>query len=191
MNKFSKIISGLTSPYLVITIFSLITIYHFSDSFYQFFAWAGILIILTVVSPLAYIFISIKQHKVTDLHVYLKEQRSIPFLIAIVGSILVLIIYYYLKVPKPLIAMIYAVIINGSAFAILSRYWKLSMHAATFASSLTIVSILVSSYWLILSPVIFLIIWARLSRKRHTLSQLITASILSPIITAITIVLLK
>lgn len=191
MNKFSKIISGLTSPYLVIPVFSLVIIYHFADSLNQFFIWSILLIALSVIAPLLYILISVKQNKVTDLHVYLKEQREIPFLIAITGSILVLIIYYYLQVPRPLIAMMYALTINGTIFALLSRYWKLSMHAATFASSLTIVSMLVSSYWLILSPIIILIIWARLFRKRHTLFQLITASILSPIITAITILLLR
>lgn len=190
-NKIAHLISGLTSPYVIIPIFSLVTIFHFANSFSQFFVWSILLIGLTVFAPLLYVLISVKQQKVTDLHVYLKEQRNTPFLIAIIGAIIVLFLYYYLHVPKALIAMVFALAVNGAVFALLSRYWKMSMHAATFASSLAIVSILVNGYWLILSPIIILIIWARLSRKRHTIFQLIAASVLSPIITAAILFLFK
>ena len=183
MNKLSKVISGITSPYLVIPIFSIITIFHYAKSIQNFMLWSVILIVLTVLLPLGYVFLSVKRNKMTDLHVFMKEQRTVPFVIAIVGSILTLFIYLFMKVPSALIAMTAALIINGAIFSVLSRYWKLSMHAATFLSSLTIVSILVSSIYWVLSPIIVLIIWARMQRKRHTFWQLIIAGLLSPILT--------
>lgn len=190
MNKFPKIISGLTSPYLIIPVFSLITIFHYSESLIDFILWSLTLIGLAVLLPLGYVFVSIKRKKITDLHVFMKEQRTIPFLVAILGSILALIIFYLINVPAALLVMTLAVIINGIIFSMLSKYWKLSMHAATFMSSLAIVSVLVSTTYWVLSPIIILIIWARMQRRRHTIWQLIIAGLLSTLITYIVLKLI-
>jgi len=177
------------SPYVVISVFSLITIYHHVVNWIEFANFAGILVVFSILAPLTYVFIAVRRKKITDIHVFLKNQRMTPFIVAIVGSIFTLICFYQYQAPTALIIMAWALIVNGTVFAILSHYWKVSMHTATFASSLTIASMLVSTNWLFLSPLILLIIWSRLARKKHTFSQLLSAAILSPLITVITILI--
>jgi hypothetical protein len=187
--KFALYISAIFSPYIVIAVFSLIIIEYLAPTFEEFINWAGIFILFSVLIPLIYVFISVKKNRITDIHVFAKEQRMIPFIVAVVGSVLVLMYYIYSEVPTALIATILTLILNGAFFALTSKYYKLSIHTAAFASSLTMLALIINVNWLILSPILILIIWSRMYRKRHTFIQLISSAIISSVLTS-TILLL-
>ena len=191
MKTIAKIISAVTSPYLIIPIFSSLTIFHFSKNPQEFLLWLSILVIFVVMLPFGYVFILVWQKKITDFHVFLKEQRLVPFIVAIIGSIVLLMIYYLLKVPRELILMAIALTINGTVFGFASNYWKLSLHSATYTSSVLIFALLVNSFWIVLLLMLPLIFWARLVRGRHNIHQLIIAAIVSGAITTLIIELFK
>lgn len=190
LGKIGLVISGLSSPFLIIPLFSLITISHHSPNIKSFLLFGSIFVGFTVMLPLAYILTAVKTGKISDIHVAIKEQRAMPFLLAIVGSILTLFAFYLLHAPTPLLAMTYALFVNGIIFALLTTYWKISIHSASFASSITIAGLLVSSNYFWLYPLIILIFWARLARKRHNIWQLLAATVLSPLITALVLALI-
>lgn len=190
-DKFAFMISAIFSPFLVISLFSLFTIKYYSPSLSLFLVLSLVFVGFSVIMPFIYIILAVKFGLLTDIHVALKEQRGIPFEVAIVGSLIILVTYYVMHVPYELLVMALALVVNGIVFIFLTKYWKVSMHAASFASAVTIAGVLISSniYWfyLFLVP----IFWARMYRKKHTLSQLILAAVMSSLLTASVLLIFK
>ena len=84
--------------------------------------------------------------------------------------------------PVIVIATIYTV--NTMVVALITQFWKISVHTALFSSVAT-VSILVFGYgvwWLFL----FLIplAWSRIHRQRHTIWQAVAGALVAFVITA-------
>jgi len=190
-DQIAFLISAVTSPFLVIAVFSLYTIGYFSANFRSFVILSAVFIGLSVILPFLYVVCSVKLGKITDVHVALREQREAPFKVAIVGSLFVLIAFYFMHVPVELFAMAFALLVNGVIFIFLTKYWKVSMHAASLASAVTIAGLLASSnaFWLyfLLIPVA----WARIYRGKHTIRQIILAAFASTAVTAAILLLIK
>jgi len=190
-DKLAFLVSAIFSPFLVIPLFSLFTIRYYSPSLSLFLLLSLIFVGFSVIMPFLYVILAVKFGLLTDIHVALKEQRKAPFEVAIVGSLIILVTYFVMHVPYELLVMSLALVINGLVFVILTKYLKASMHAASFASAVTIVGILISPivFWcyLLLIP----IFWARINRKKHTFLQLISAAIISSLLTASVLLVLK
>ena len=79
--------------------------------------------------------------------------------------------------------MVYA--INAVVIAIVTQFWKISVHMTMLSSIATVVVILfgIKFWWLYL----FLIplAWARIHRHRHTIWQAVTGSLVAFVLTAL------
>lgn len=190
-DKIAFIVSAIFSPFLVISLFSLFTIKYYSPSLSLFLVLSLVFVGFSVIMPFIYIILAVKFGLLTDIHVALKGQRGVPFKVAIVGSLIILVTYYFMHVPEQLSTMALALVVNGVVFIFLTKYWKVSMHAASFASAVTIAGILIGSnvfwFYLLLIP----IFWARMYRKKHTLWQLILAAVISSLLTASVLLIFK
>lgn len=182
-SKLALLISVVFSPFLVIAVFSVFVIYYYSLSVVQFISWSAALGFFVILMPLGYIQFLIRRGKITDSHLGLRDQRILPFVMALLGCVLLLVFYRIAGAPKELISMVISLIANGAIFLAITRYWKISMHASSFASSVMIISLLVDLrlFWLniLLAP----IFWARLYRQKHNFWQLLIGAVLSSIIT--------
>ncbi len=171
MKYIPKLISLLSSPYLIIPFFSLWVIATYMDSWQDFFLWGVSFLVFTFLPVVAYVAYGIKKGTITDFHIMVREQRSEPFLIATIGSFLLVGAYFLLSVPKPILLMAVLLTINAIIFTLITRFWKISIHAASFAGSVVIVSFLINAWLAFLLLLIPIIIWARIQRQRHTLWQ--------------------
>ncbi|HUD20597.1 MAG TPA: hypothetical protein VMQ44_00840 [Candidatus Saccharimonadales bacterium] len=175
-SKVAKIISGVFSPYVVIPIFGVLAIAALSWHDH-FILWSLLFLILTVATPVVYVLVSYKRGKISDIHVAVKEQREKPFIVSTLGAAVLFITYYYF-VPQ-LAHLAEALVLSGVVFALVTKYWKVSVHAAAFTGGVMIVSFVWGNpnwLWpLLLLPVI---IWARVVRERHNVAQSIAAAVL-------------
>lgn len=176
----AKVISGLASPFIVLSVFGILSILSLKQPVEKSLIQIFLYLALIVGTPLIYILISIRRGTITNLHVTLREQRPAPFVAATLGSLLVLIIYLTLKVPPALIAIAVSVLVCGIIFTATTVYWKISIHAAAYAGSVLIFSLVIQDFrFLLLELFLPIIIWARLQRKRHNIYQAIVAAALA------------
>ncbi|MBU6389294.1 hypothetical protein KGQ71_02140 [Patescibacteria group bacterium] len=178
-----KLISGISSPYLVIPVCFLWITGVFSPGFRQFFLWGSLFLLLSLLPVLTYVAIQVKRGKITDLHIMVREQRSLPFLIATFSSAVLVFLYIWLHVPDPIVRMAINLTANGLAFFAITKFSKLSIHAAALSGSVLQLAILVSYSWLWLLLVLPIVIWARVLRKRHTVWQASAAVLISSLVT--------
>ena len=176
--KIAIIISGLSSPFVVLPIAGLIVIYPFSSDLLQFAKWGILYLILPIIIPILYILIGVKSGKISDVHVAVREQRGMPFFLAGVGAVLLFIVYLLLDAPIEIIALSLVMIICVVVFGLITSFWKISIHAASWVGVTVLLSMLVSSKYLWLFLFLPFVIWGRLARGRHNIYQILVAAVL-------------
>jgi hypothetical protein len=186
----AKLISGITSPFLMVFVFGLWAVSASTKSLHDFVLFGGLCIFFVSLVPFFYILLQVKLGRITDIHVAVREQRTLPFIIATGGAVILSIVYHLLNAPQSLFALAIALVVSGIIFGCISGFWKISIHAAAYTGAVIIVSFIINTNLLWLLLMLPLIIWARLVRKRHSISQAIFASILNAICVATTLALL-
>jgi hypothetical protein len=183
-------VSGISSPFIVVTVFALAIILVQPFSLESRLFWALEFLLFIVILPVAYVWNGVRTGRYTDFHLMVREQRTEPFLVSIVGGTLFLLLAIAAHFPQHLIALAWVLLINGVVFAIITHYWKISIHVAALTGSIVMVGALLCSqlFWLFLA--VPLVAWARLYRKRHSLAQAMVASLVVAGATLVVLVLL-
>lgn len=151
------------------------------QNFHQFILYGGLCLLCIAGLPLGYILINMKLGRITDVHVALREQRTMPFVVATIGAIILAVAYWLTGAPKELSALAISLIVSGILFGIITQFWKVSIHAAAYTGAVIMVVFLVKPLFLWLLIFLPLIIWARLVRKKHSPAEAIAASILNAV----------
>ena len=73
--------------------------------------------------------------------------------------------------------------VNALIMAIITQYWKISVHMAVLSSVATGATILYGTNFAWIFLVLLPLGWARIHRKRHTFWQVVAGSLLSFILT--------
>ena len=147
--------------------------------------YAAITIFFLSVGPLAYIGIGVRLGKFSDIDVSVRTQRIGPFLFGLASALVGLCVLSLMQAPKNLETLMLITIISGAVMMITTLWWKISIHAASLASAMTMLTWL---YGTILLPTFLLVVfvsWSRVVLRRHTLAQVVAGSVVSIILAVI------
>lgn len=185
-DRFAFAVSAAASPFLTIPAFMIVLTLGFAPlGSPQFFRWLGIALGCSVALPGAYILAQVLRGRISDVHVGERAQRSRPYLVALAGGVIGTIWLWRIGAPVPLVALGACMFANGLIFAVVSRWWKISVHSSVLSAGA------VASYevygwhpwlWLPLAAVP-VVIWARSRRGRHSPAQGIVAVVVSIVVT--------
>ncbi|NLH99618.1 MAG: hypothetical protein GX446_09030 [Chthonomonadales bacterium] len=187
-DRVAFLISAAASPFITVSACALAVIATHTPSLAEAARYALPFLALTIALPGAWILVGVRTGRFTDPHVMLREQRAEPFMVANVGALGLVLVYVGLHAPVALQATAANMLANGLVFMLITRFWKVSIHAAAYAASVLVASVLVhpSVAWLGLGfP---LVVWSRLRRQRHSLAQALVAAAM---VTASTVVVLS
>jgi membrane-associated phospholipid phosphatase len=173
------IISAIFSPYITALVFIIIVVYNSSQDISEFIPWMITFLLFSIIIPGVYVMWEVENGGISDLHISNKEERKIPFLIAGVSAIIGTIILFYMNAARPVIVMAVTYSINAVIVAIITQYWKISIHTALFSSVATVAFILYGPAYLWLYLILIPLIWSRVYRKRHTLLQATAGALLA------------
>jgi len=111
------------------------------------------------------------------------NERKIPMIVMAISALVGALVLFCLHAVRPVfvIAVIYA--LNSLVLAIISQWWKISVHTGTFASIATIAVIIFGPkfWWLYL--ILIPLAWSRIYRKRHSLWQTTFGALVTTVIT--------
>src|SRR5687767_5573412 len=113
---FSKTVSILTSPFIIIPIVGLWVTFVYTHTIHSFLMLGMSFIVFIVFLPFIYVYIGVQRGHFTDLHVAIREQREKPFLISILGSVLLLFVYYLQNAPPEGFELATLLLANGIVF---------------------------------------------------------------------------
>ncbi len=178
-HKFARIVSTIfVPPSFTIIIYSIFAFQLESESSKQA-ATILIALVFGLMTPIVLFLILRKKGKLADQDASIKEERTIPFLIAIVFYFIGLIIMIKFDLNIISIAFWFCYISNTFITIIINKFWKISAHAMGAAGPFA--AIIFSFCWigLVMLPIVLLVGWSRIELKCHTISQVIAGVLLA------------
>ncbi|MGQ9622902.1 MAG: hypothetical protein ACUVTO_05595 [Candidatus Caldatribacteriaceae bacterium] len=147
-------------------------------------------ILFVSVFPTLFVLFLARWGRVSDPDLPRREERFFPYLV-IVGMYGVLfVLLFLLSAPSPLLAITLCYVVITFAGAIISLFWKISLHLAGIAGPVTALSLLLHPLWGLLYLLLLPLGWARIYLKKHTPSQAVLGSLLSAFLTYMIVELL-
>lgn len=179
-------ISSILSPYLTAAIFIIIIVYSYSKSLAEFLPWVLTFFLFAIVIPGIYVLWLFETKQIKNIHISVRENRRKPFLLLAISSIIGATILWVLNAARPVVVIGVVYAANSLVMAVVTQFWKISVHTAMFSSIATITVILFGArfWWLYL--LLIPLAWSRIHRKRHTIWQAIVGAVVAFILTALT-----
>ena len=174
--RIARLASNIFSPIAVsLPSVILVALYHAPNVALALF-YACIVLLFLSIGPMIYIIIGVRMGKFTDTDVSVRSQRVGPFLFGNSSSIVGLLTLFFTHGPKNLITLLLIAIISGILMMLITLWWKISLHAASLASSVTLLAILYGTIVLPTFLLVVLVSWSRVVLRRHTVGQVIAGA---------------
>lgn len=177
-------LSALLSPYLIIPIGTVGIVASQPASKRQFILWTSLSVFFSTVMPALYVVIQMLRGKITDVHVMEREQRGGPFVVGILSSFLGAGVLWLIHAPPGVWSIMLVLAVNGVILLGITSVWKISMHVAVLSATVLAAIIMIPDVgWWRLVWLIPALIWARVTRHRHTVTQGISACVVACLVT--------
>jgi membrane-associated phospholipid phosphatase len=133
--------------------------------------WALEAIVFAAALPMAYIKYGMRRGMWADRHIGQRQRRLllIPVIMASVATGIGLMVW--LDAPKPMIALVVAMLATLAVLLPVTAFWKISVHTAVAGGALAMLAHAWSPLIWIAYPIIAVIAWSRISLRDHTLAQ--------------------
>ena len=170
------IISSFTFWYLIY--YSNVFIENPNSIFFISFFFSTILPIITVL-------ILKTKNLISDLDASKKGERLLPMAFGALFLLMGFIILRTINSPKLIQGIMFCGVLNTILAWLITKYWKISIHALALATSITIFWVFGYKYLFIILILIILLIIARMLTNSHNIQQII-AGILIGILSTFT-----
>ena len=140
------------------------------------------LLFSTIIPIITVLFLKYK-NIITDLDASRKEQRILPLTLAVLYSTLGFISLKYIGANYLVKGLMFCYITNTIITIIITKYWKISIHAMGVTAPISVLYISGYHYILIMSIITVLVGISRIILKAHNLKQVVVGSFLGFILT--------
>ena len=188
LDRLAVTISVLFNPFLLPIASILLIVRTSVPTMQQGLLWMVIVILFASVLPMLFILLLFRRGQLSDFRLTVREQRAKPLIFSLVSALVGIGILYFLDVPREIVWLCIACVINGVVLTLITQVWKISFHSGVAAGCMTGLATLISGQFVYLFILLPFIAWARVHRKRHTYLQTIIAA---PIAVASTAVVLQ
>lgn len=178
-------LSAILSPYIVIPVGTVAVVASVSYSRREWLIWTMFSVLFSTIVPALYVLVQVWREKITDIHVMEREQRGGPFLVAIFSSAIGALVLRTLGADVAIWGIGVVLAVNGLVLFWISAHWKISMHVSVLSSTILAAAMMIDGVELWrLSWLVPALIWARITRGRHTLWQGIGGCVVACSLTA-------
>ena len=186
IQSLSFALSAALSPYLVTPIGTVAIVAAVSVSSKEWLTWTALSVFFSTIVPALYVVLQVWRGRITDVHVMEREQRGGPFLVAILSSAVGALVLRKLGADVRVWGIGVVLAANGLTLFWISSHWKISMHVAVLSATILAAVIMIEgvSLWG-LAWMVPALIWARVTRGRHTVWQGIGGCAVSSLLTII------
>jgi hypothetical protein len=183
--QLAKLTSGIFNPFLVsavvITLISFQSTDHISDAI----KWALILIAVSILPVLSIVIYLAHKEKIEGIFINIRRQRNKIYLLASICTVTGCLLLLYLQAPLVLIATFVTGFASIIVFMCVNFLWKISLHTAFAAASVTVLTIQYGSIGALTAMLIPPIAWARIELEQHSLAQAVVGALLAGLIVVI------
>ena len=185
IQKIGIIISYLIHP-MVISFVTFLYLIYYSNIMIEYKNYIFILCFtFSTISPTATFYFLKKNNLISDLDASKKEERLLPMAFGALFFLLGFVTLRMLNTQLLIQGIMFCGMINVILAWLITNYWKISIHAITLSSSITIFWIFGYQNVFIVILILFILIIGRLLAQAHDLNQIMAGIFLGIISTFI------
>jgi membrane-associated phospholipid phosphatase len=189
--RVARLVSELLSPPPILAVLALLVAWDSSPTPAMAILWGGIAAVSASVLPYALILRGVRQGRLSDKNISLRQQR-IRFAAVAVTSILTgLAVLAAFDAPAEMVALQASIAAGVACGWVITLWWKLSVHAAIAAGAATVLLLVFGLALLVVWPLVALIAWSRVQVGDHTPAQVLAGIALGIVVNATIFPLLR
>jgi membrane-associated phospholipid phosphatase len=174
----ARLFSNIVSPPAMFAVVGLIVALN-TAPFWEALAWAAVFGFFVSLAPILFVLYLLRTGRIAELHMSNTDERSLPYAVAVLGSLLVWALLSLLGGPELMRCLTQLNIVSLVSIGLINRYWLISFHTmAAAAMSLVLGLIFGPVAGLALIPLIAVVVAVRLYLHRHTVAQVIAGMVL-------------
>ena len=180
--QIAKLVSNILNPFLVSLVIILLLSFESTRSPLDALRWSAILVAISLVPVYSVMVYFSRTGRLGSRFIDVSKQRTKIYLLAGICALVGCIILIYLEAPLILLATFVAGLSATVIFMGINLWWKISLHAAFIAASITLLVILYGSIGTVTVMLLPLVAWARLELGHHSLAQVTIGALLAALI---------
>jgi membrane-associated phospholipid phosphatase len=189
--RVARLVSELLSPPPILAVLALLVAWDSSPTPAMAILWGGIAALSASVLPYALILRGVRQGRLSDKNISLRQQR-IRFAAVAIASILTgLAVLAAFDAPAEMVALQASIAAGVACGWVITLWWKLSVHAAIAAGAATVLLLVFGLALLVVWPLVALIAWSRVQVGDHTPAQVLAGIALGIVVNATIFPLLR
>lgn len=146
--------------------------------------WGVLAALLVGVAPYGWVLLSVRQGRLASRHIPDRRQRLVPLAIAAGFAVAGAGLLAVLGAPRQVVALVVAMLVGLGVTGTITTRWKISIHAAVAAGTVTILAIVFGPALLATAAVVPATGWSRVTLRDHTPTQVIVGAVLGSLIAA-------
>jgi hypothetical protein len=180
--RIANLTSNILNPFLVSLAIIWLISFTATSSTVDAIKWALISIVLSLL-PVFLALVYLTRHgKLDSIFTNVRRQRTRIYLLASLCALAGFIVLYYLRAPSLLVAAFTAGLSATVIFMCINLWWKISLHTAFIAASVTVLVILYGWIAAVSVALVPLTAWARIEQKHHSLAQAAAGALLASLV---------
>lgn len=169
--QLARLVTEVLAPAPTIAVLLLVVAWHSATTLVEALKWAALAILFSSLVPILYIIYGVRRRRLTDIHVRVREQRTVPLLVAIASVLVGLALLATGGAPRDLVALVGAGGVGLMVAIGITLFWKISIHTAVLAGAVVVLTLVFGPPLLVLAPAVALSCWARVEVRDHTPAQ--------------------
>jgi len=183
--QIAKLVSNILNPFLISLVIILLLSFESTRSLLDALRWSVILVAISLVPVYSVMVYFSRTGRLGSRFVDVRKQRTKIYLLAGICALVGCIILVYLEAPLILLATFVAGLSATVIFMGINLGWKISLHAAFIAASITLLVILYGSLGIVAVMLLPLVAWARVELGHHSLAQVTIGALLAALIVVV------
>lgn len=183
--QIASLTSGILNPFLVSVVVILLLSFKSASSTSDAVKWSLILVAISILPVLLVIVYLAHKNKLEGIFINVRRERNKIYLLATFFAVAGGILLLCLGAPMVLVASLVAGLSAIFVFMWINLLWKISLHTAFAASSVTILTIVYGSVGALTAMLVPPVAWARIEMKHHSLAQTVAGALLAALIVVV------
>jgi membrane-associated phospholipid phosphatase len=181
--RVARIVTEVLSPAVVAVALPLAVAWHATgQSVLATVAWGVVVAVFFSVLPMVFLVRGARKGRWEGHWVRDRADRTVPLLVCLLSAMVGMVIMLTGGAPDELLALSWAMIITLAVCLVVTRWWKISVHAAVAGGAVVMLAFVYGPWMLSLALLAALVCWARVEVEDHTPAQVTLGALVGPVV---------
>jgi hypothetical protein len=192
VTRIARVVTELLSPAIVVILLPIAVAWQATGhDAARTLLWGVVVATFSSVLPMAFIIRGARLGRWDGHHVRDREHRLIPLLACLLSALAGMVVLVLGSAPRDVIALAWAMIVTLMACLLITRWWKVSLHATVAAGAVATLALLYGPWLLLLVALLGLVCWSRVRLTDHTTTQVLAGAALGPVIGGVVFLMVR